>query len=189
LIAGDVKDPAFCRQSVQETLAEFGRLDILVNNAAQQFPVSDVREISPEQLEHTFATNLYAYVYMVQSALEPLRDGGVIINTTSVTAFRGSGHLIDYSAAKGAITALTRPLALALVDEGIRVNAVAPGPIWTPLIPATFPADKVESFGEYAHGPRRATGRGRARLRISGQRGRLLHHRSDYSPQWRRHHG
>jgi NAD(P)-dependent dehydrogenase (short-subunit alcohol dehydrogenase family) len=147
LIAGDVKDPAFCRQSVQETLAEFGRLDILVNNAAHQFPVSDVREISPEQLEHTFATNLYAYVYMVQSALEPLRDGGVIINTTSVTAFRGSGHLIDYSAAKGAITALTRSLALALVDEGIRVNAVAPGPIWTPLIPATFPADKVESFG------------------------------------------
>lgn len=147
LLAGDVKDPAFCRRAVQETVAGLGGLDILVNNAAQQCPVSDVREISPAQLEHTFATNVYPYFYMIQAALETLRSGGVIINTTSVTAFRGSGHLIDYSAAKGAITVLTRSLASALVDEGIRVNAVAPGPIWTPLIPATFPADKVESFG------------------------------------------
>lgn len=146
-IPGDVKKPDFCRQAVARTVAELGKLDVLVNNAAQQFPVDDVREISPEQLEHTFATNVYAYVYMIQAALPQLPDGGAIINTTSVTAFRGSGHLIDYSATKGAITALTRSLAKSLVEQGIRINAVAPGPIWTPLIPATFSAEKVRGFG------------------------------------------
>lgn len=146
-LSGDVKDPDFCREAVRATVAEFGRIDVLVNNAAQQFPVDDVRQMSREQLEHSFANNVFAYVYLIQAALAELPEGGAIINTTSVTAFRGSGHLIDYSATKGAITALTRSLAKSLVDDGIRVNAVAPGPIWTPLIPATFSADKVRSFG------------------------------------------
>jgi NAD(P)-dependent dehydrogenase (short-subunit alcohol dehydrogenase family) len=126
---------------------ELGRLDVLVNNAAVQFPRGSIEEISSEQLEKTFRTNIFAMFYTTKAALKHLKKGSTIINTTSVTAYRGSAHLLDYSSTKGAIVSFTRSLSLALADKKIRVNAVAPGPIWTPLIPSTFPGDKVETFG------------------------------------------
>jgi NAD(P)-dependent dehydrogenase (short-subunit alcohol dehydrogenase family) len=147
-IAGDVGEEGFCHQAVEQTVEEFGRLDILVNNAAEQHPQEDIEKISAEQLERTFRTNLFAQFYLVKAALPHLKEGSVIINTTSVTAYKGSEHLLDYSSTKGAIVAFTRSLSQALVKKGIRVNAVAPGPIWTPLIPSTFPPDKVENFGK-----------------------------------------
>jgi len=147
LLSGDVGDEAFCFEAVNRTVQEFGALDILVNNAAEQHPKQKLEDIHAEQLVQTFRTNIFAYFYMAKAALRHLKDGGVILNTTSVTAYRGSGHLLDYSATKGAIVAFTRSLALSLAERGIRVNGVAPGPIWTPLIPATFPPDKVEKFG------------------------------------------
>lgn len=148
LIAGDVTDPDFPKRAVQRLVAEAGEpIDVLVNNAAAQWPQQNVEDISYEQLDRTFKTNIYAYFLFTQAALSHMREGGCIINTTSVTAYRGSGHLLDYASTKGAITAFTRSLAQALVERGIRVNGVAPGPIWTPLIPATFPAEKVASFG------------------------------------------
>ena len=147
LISGDVGDEAFCFEAVNRTVQEFGGLDILVNNAAEQHPKQNLEDIHAEQLVQTFRTNIFAYFYMAKAALRHLKDGSVILNTTSVTAYRGSGHLLDYSSTKGAIVAFTRSLALSLAKRGIRVNGVAPGPIWTPLIPATFPPDKVESFG------------------------------------------
>lgn len=128
-----------------KTISEFGKLDILVNNAAMQFPKSDVEEISSKQFQKTFENNIFPYFYMVKAALEHLEEG-VIINTTSVTAYRGSEHLLDYSSTKGAITSFTRSLSKMLVDRKIRVNAIAPGPIWTPLIPSTF--DDVSDFGK-----------------------------------------
>jgi NAD(P)-dependent dehydrogenase (short-subunit alcohol dehydrogenase family) len=146
-IAGDVGDERFCRRVVQETVRELGRLDILVNNAAEQHPQESLEQITSEQLERTFRTNMFSYFYMAKAALSHLREGSAIINTASVTAYRGSAHLLDYAATKGAIVAFTRSLAKALVGRGIRVNGVAPGPIWTPLIPATFPAERVASFG------------------------------------------
>ena len=146
-IAGDIGDEEFCRDAVEQVVQEFGRLDILVNNAAEQHPQEDIAEITAEQLERTFRTNIFAQFYMVKAALKHLREGSTIINTTSVTAYRGSSHLLDYSATKGAIVAFTRSLSLMLAEKGIRVNAVAPGPIWTPLIPATFDEEKVKSFG------------------------------------------
>jgi NAD(P)-dependent dehydrogenase (short-subunit alcohol dehydrogenase family) len=136
LLAGDVGDPDFCREAVRATLEKHDRLDVLVNNAAEQHKASRFEEIPQEQLERTFRTNIFAYVYLAQAAVPHLPDGGTIINTTSVTAYRGSPELIDYSATKGAIVSFTRSLAKHLVDRGIRVNAVAPGPVWTPLIPA-----------------------------------------------------
>jgi NAD(P)-dependent dehydrogenase (short-subunit alcohol dehydrogenase family) len=147
LIAGDVGDPEFCRRAVRKTVSELGRLDIVVNNAAEQHPAKKLEDITPEQLERTFRTNIFSYFYVTQAALEHLGEGGAIINTTSVTAYRGSPELLDYSATKGAIVAFTRSLALALADRKIRVNGVAPGPIWTPLIPSTFPPEKVRKFG------------------------------------------
>jgi NAD(P)-dependent dehydrogenase (short-subunit alcohol dehydrogenase family) len=141
-------DHQFCLDCVEQTVGHFGGLNILVNNAAQQFPSDEPEAISPAQLEHTFETNFYAFVYLAQAALDHMHDDDSIINTTSVTAFRGSGHLLDYSASKGAIVAFTRSLAKAVADRGIRVNAVAPGPIWTPLIPATFEPDHVAEFGK-----------------------------------------
>lgn len=147
LIAGDVADDAFCRESVEKTVAELGRLDILVNNAAEQHPQESIEDITNEQLERTFRTNIFSYFYMVRAALPHLKEGSAIINTTSVTAYRGSPKLLDYSSTKGAIVAFTRSLSMSLVERGIRVNGVAPGPIWTPLIPSTFPPEKVESFG------------------------------------------
>jgi NAD(P)-dependent dehydrogenase (short-subunit alcohol dehydrogenase family) len=146
-IAGDVGDERFCELAVARTVNDLGSLDVLVNNAAEQHPQEGIEKISAEQLERTFRTNIFAYFFLTKAALPHLRKGSVIVNTTSVTAYRGSPALIDYSATKGAIVAFTRSLSQALVDKGIRVNAVAPGPIWTPLIPATFPDEKVETFG------------------------------------------
>jgi NAD(P)-dependent dehydrogenase (short-subunit alcohol dehydrogenase family) len=147
MIAGDVGDEAFCRQAVEQAVAELGRLNILVNNAAEQHPQKSISDISAEQLERTFRTNIFAMFYLVKAALPHLGEGDSIINTTSVTAYRGSPGLLDYSATKGAIVAFTRSLAMNLVEKGIRVNAVAPGPIWTPLIPSTFDEEHVATFG------------------------------------------
>jgi NAD(P)-dependent dehydrogenase (short-subunit alcohol dehydrogenase family) len=146
-LAGDVGDPGFCEDAVSLTLDEFSKLDILVNNAAEQHPQESLLDISSDQLERTFRTNIFAYFYMAREALKHMGPGGVIINTSSVTAYRGSSHLVDYAATKAAIVGFTRSLALSLADKGIRVNGVAPGPIWTPLIPSTFEEDEVATFG------------------------------------------
>jgi NAD(P)-dependent dehydrogenase (short-subunit alcohol dehydrogenase family) len=147
LLAGDIGDESFCRQAVQRTVSELGGLDVLVNNAAEQHPQDSIEQISAEQLERTFRTNIFAMFYLVKAAMPHLKQGSSIVNTTSVTAYKGSPQLLDYSSTKGAIVAFTRSLSQALVEQGIRVNAVAPGPIWTPLIPSTFPEEKVASFG------------------------------------------
>lgn len=147
-IAGDIGDEAFCKEAVQETVGEYGRLDILVNNAAEQHPQESIENITAEQLERTFRTNIFGMFFLTKAALPHLKEGSTIINTTSVTAYQGSPQLLDYSSTKGAIVAFTRSLSQSLVEKGIRVNGVAPGPIWTPLIPSTFPPEKVESFGQ-----------------------------------------
>jgi len=147
LIAGDVGDEKFCRRAMQRTVRELGRLDILVNNAAEQHPQKSIEKITDRQLTKTFRTNVFAMFYLTKAACKHLRAGSAIINTTSVTAYKGSPHLLDYSATKGAIVAFTRSLSQALAEKKIRVNAVAPGPIWTPLIPSTFPGAKVATFG------------------------------------------
>jgi NAD(P)-dependent dehydrogenase (short-subunit alcohol dehydrogenase family) len=146
-IAGDVGDPEFCRSAVDQVIRELGKLDILVNNAAEQHPKGDIEEITPDQLDRTFRTNIFGYFYMTQASMPHLKEGAAIVNTTSVTAYRGSPDLLDYSSTKGAIVAFTRSLAKKIAEKGIRVNGVAPGPIWTPLIPSTFPAEKVKTFG------------------------------------------
>ena len=147
LLRGDIGDKSFCEEAVTETLARFGRIDVLVNNAAEQHPQKDLTGISPEQLERTFRTNVFGYFYLTQAVPPHLEAGASIVNTTSVTAYRGSPELIDYSSTRGAIVAFTRSLSQALAEKRIRVNAVAPGPIWTPLIPASFEAEKVGKFG------------------------------------------
>ena len=147
LLAGDLKDADFIEKCVQDTVEYFGGLDILVNNHAVQYLQKSILDISREQLEFTFQTNVFSYFYLIQNALPHMKEGGSIINTASVTAYEGDKDLIDYSAAKGAIVSLTRSLALSLVDKGIRVNAVSPGPIWTPLIPASYSAEEVRTFG------------------------------------------
>ena len=149
LLRGDISKKSECQKAVSQTVEEFGRLDILVNNAAEQHPKDSIDEIDEEQLTQTFATNIFHMFFMTAAALPYLKksEGSTIINTTSVTAYRGSPTLLDYSATKGAIVSFTRSLSGNLAEEGIRVNAVAPGPIWTPLIPSTFPAEKVEKFG------------------------------------------
>jgi NAD(P)-dependent dehydrogenase (short-subunit alcohol dehydrogenase family) len=148
-IAGDVGDKEFCDRAVAETVRALGRLDILVNSAAEQHPDEDIRDITEEQLKRTFQTNIFGYFFMVQAAREHLRRGSAIINCTSVTMYRGSANLLDYSATKGAITAFTRSLSQNLVEDGIRVNAVAPGPIWTPLNPfGGQPPEKIPDFGK-----------------------------------------
>ncbi len=146
-IAGDVGDEQFCRRLVEDTVRQFGKLDILVNNAAVQFPQDSLEKITSEQLEQTFRTNIFSHFFMTKAALPHLKAGSAIVNTTSVTAYKGNPTLLDYSSSKGAIVSFTRSLALSLVEKGIRVNGVAPGPIWTPLIPSTFPPEKVASFG------------------------------------------
>lgn len=147
-IAGDIGDESFCQQAVQQTVDEFGKLDILVNNAAEQHPQQSIEDISAQQLERTFRTNIFSMFFMTKAAMKHLKEGSAIINTTSITAYQGSPELLDYSSTKGAIVAFTRSLSQSLVEKGIRVNGVAPGPIWTPLIPSTFPEDKVASFGK-----------------------------------------
>ncbi len=146
-IKGDVSIEAVCQRAVKQCVKKYGKIDILVNNAAVQYPLSDVTKISRKQLLKTFSVNIFSYFYMVKAALKYLKKNSAIINTTSVTAYRGSGHLIDYSATKGAIVSFTRSLSANLAKKGIRVNGVAPGPIWTPLIPASFPPKDVASFG------------------------------------------
>jgi NAD(P)-dependent dehydrogenase (short-subunit alcohol dehydrogenase family) len=148
LLPGDVGSPEFCKSAVQSTIDAYGRLDVLVNNAAQQYPAASIEEISADQLEHTFRTNVFSMFHMVKAALPYLTRGARIINTASVTAYRGSKHLLDYSATKGAIVSFTRSLSQQLAQAGIHVNAVAPGPIWTPLIPSSFSAEEVEKFGK-----------------------------------------
>lgn len=147
-IAGDLGDESFCQQAIQKTIAELGHLDILVNNAAEQHPQTTIEDITAEQLERTFRTNIFSMFFLTKAALPHLKEGAAIINTTSVTAYQGSPQLLDYSSTKGAIVAFTRSLSQALIEKGIRVNGVAPGPIWTPLIPSTFPPEKVASFGQ-----------------------------------------
>jgi len=147
LIAGDVGQESFCQMAVERTARELGRIDILVNNAAEQHPQLSIEDISEQQLERTFRTNIFAMFFMCKAVMKHLQPGSVIINTASVTAYRGSAQLLDYSSTKGAIIAFTRSLSQALAEKNIRVNAVAPGPIWTPLIPSTFPEEKVQKFG------------------------------------------
>ncbi len=146
VIEGDLKEEEFCRSIIKKSIQEYGNLNILVNNAAVQFSKDSLEEISVEQLQETFNTNILPYFYLTKEALKYLKQGDVIINTTSVTAYRGSTHLLDYSSTKGAIVSFTRSLSKMLSKRKIRVNAVAPGPIWTPLIPASF--DKLSDFGQ-----------------------------------------
>ena len=147
LIAGDVGDENFCKQAVKQTIDQFGKLDIVVNNAAEQHPQPNFLNITAAQLEKTFRTNVFGCFFLTKAALPHLKSGSAIINTASITAYEGNEQLIDYSATKGAIVAFTRSLAKALVGQGIRVNGVAPGPIWTPLIPSTFKSEQVATFG------------------------------------------
>lgn len=147
-IMGDIGDETFSRRVVDETVDRFGGIHILVNNAAEQHPQERFEDVSRAQLEHTFRTNIFAMFDLVRHALPHMQAGACVINTASVTAYKGHKQLVDYSATKGAIVAFTRSLALQLSERGIRVNAVAPGPIWTPLIPSTFDADHVAEFGK-----------------------------------------
>jgi NAD(P)-dependent dehydrogenase (short-subunit alcohol dehydrogenase family) len=147
LLEGDIAATRVCEHHVASVIRTFGRIDILVNNAAEQHPQKSLLDIDDRQLERTFGTNIYAMFRLTRAALPHLKKGAVVINTTSVTAYRGSPGLIDYSATKGAIVSFTRSLALSLVSKGIRVNAVAPGPVWTPLIASTFKPKEVATFG------------------------------------------
>jgi NAD(P)-dependent dehydrogenase (short-subunit alcohol dehydrogenase family) len=147
-LPGDVSDPEFCEQAVERTVSEFGRLDILVNNAAFQKHVERIEDLSITQWEHTFRVNIHGYFYMIKSAIPHLGSGSAIINTGSITGLEGSKALLDYSATKGAIHAFTKSLAQHLLPRGIRVNCVSPGPVWTPLNPSDQPRDKVAHFGE-----------------------------------------
>ena len=148
LFSGDLGDPACVAEVVRKTVETFGRIDVLVNNAAEQHPRDEIAEVSREQLEKTFRTNFFALFDLCRAALPHMPNGSSIVNTTSVTAYRGSEHLLDYAASKGAIVAFTRSLSRQLAEREIRVNAVAPGPVWTPLIVSTFDADKVANFGK-----------------------------------------
>jgi NAD(P)-dependent dehydrogenase (short-subunit alcohol dehydrogenase family) len=148
LLEGDLTGKEFCGECVERTVAELGRLDVLVNNAAYQESQEDIEDITDEQWDHTFRTNIYAYFWMCKAALPHLAEGSAIINTSSITALQGSAHLLDYSSTKGAITAFTKSLAQMLVEKRIRVNCVAPGPVWTPLNPSDNKTpEQVSKFG------------------------------------------
>lgn len=147
LIPGDIGVESFCQDLIKKTVESLGKLDILINNAAEQHPQDKIEDITADQLERTFRTNIFSMFYLTKAAMPHLKAGSTIVNTTSITAYRGSKDLIDYSATKGAILSFTRSLSTNLAEKGIRVNAVAPGPIWTPLIPSTFDAKKVSEFG------------------------------------------
>jgi NAD(P)-dependent dehydrogenase (short-subunit alcohol dehydrogenase family) len=146
-IAGDIGDEPFCRSAVDQTVQKFGKLDVLVNNAAEQHEQESIEGISEQQLVRTFKTNVFGYFFMTKAALQHLKEGSAIVNTTSVTAYKGSPQLLDYSSTRGAIVAFTRSLSQQLADRKIRVNGVAPGPIWTPLIPASFDEERVSQHG------------------------------------------
>ncbi|WP_420805767.1 SDR family oxidoreductase [Paenibacillus wynnii] len=147
LISGDIGVEAFCQDLINKTVEGLGKLDILINNAAEQHPQKNIEDITSEQLERTFRTNIFSMFYLTKAAMPHLKSGSTIINTTSITAYKGNPMLLDYSSTKGAILSFTRSLSANLVEKGIRVNAVAPGPIWTPLIPSTFDAKQVSEFG------------------------------------------
>ncbi|MBU3184419.1 SDR family oxidoreductase [Clostridium estertheticum] len=147
LIPGDIGDDTFCVNAVSQTIKELNKIDILINNAGEQHPQNSIEDITKEQLERTFKTNIFGMFYMVKATLPYLKEGATIINTSSVTAYKGHKSLIDYSSTKGAIATFTRSLALSLASRKIRVNAVAPGPIWTPLIPSSFSDSEVGEFG------------------------------------------
>ena len=147
LLKGDLKDEKFCKEAVTKTVKNLDGLNILVNNAAVQYPKENFNDITAKQILETFKTNIISFFYITRAALKHLKKGDNIINTTSVTAYRGSEHLIDYSSTKGAIVSFTRSTAAMLAPKGIRVNGIAPGPIWTPLIPSTFEAEHVAKFG------------------------------------------
>lgn len=140
-------EPSFCDHIVDRTLAEFGKLNIVVHNAAEQYDWDDITEIPPDQLQRTFQTNVFSHFYLTKAALPHMHEGDSFICTSSINAFKGNPTLIDYTATKGAIQGLVRSLAVPLAEKGIRINSVAPGPVWTPLIPASFDAEKVASFG------------------------------------------
>jgi len=147
-IAGDLSHESFCQEVIQKVIDEYGQLDILINNAAQQFLEEDIASIDQARLEQVFGSNVFSMFYLIKAALPHLKPGSSIINTTSVVAYKGNPSLLSYSSSKGAILALTRSLAQPLIEQGIRVNAVAPGPIWTPFIPDAFPPEKVKNFGK-----------------------------------------
>ncbi len=147
LIAGDIAKPSFCKQAVDKAARKFGKIDILINNAAEQYDEKDIEAIKPKNLERTFRVNILAMFYITKAAMPYMKKGSAIINTTSVTAYKGSPELLDYSSTKGAIVAFTRSLSINLAKKEIRVNAVAPGPIWTPLIPSSFSAGKTSKHG------------------------------------------
>jgi NAD(P)-dependent dehydrogenase (short-subunit alcohol dehydrogenase family) len=147
LIKGDLGNKVFCEEVIKKVVAKFKTVDILINNAGEQHPQETLEEITEEQLRKTFQTNIFSMFFLTQAALPYLHENSSIINTTSITAYKGNQMLLDYSSTKGAIVSFTRALSQNLAEKGIRVNAVAPGPIWTPLIPSTFPKDKVAKFG------------------------------------------
>nr|WP_312576217.1 SDR family oxidoreductase [Sedimentibacter sp.] len=148
LLKANIKDSNICKQIIEKTINNFGGIDIIVNNAAEQHPQTNIEDITDEQLENTFKTNIFSMFYLIRAAVPYLKEGSAIINTSSVTAFKGSKDLIDYSSTKGAVTSFTRSLSANLADKKIRVNQVSPGPIWTPLIPSTFNKEKVDTFGQ-----------------------------------------
>ena len=149
VIAGDIGNEDFCKKCIEQTIEKFGKLDILVNNAAEQHIQENPEMLSAEQIEKTFRTNIFAQMYLTKHALPHLKAGASIINTTSVTAYKGKKQLLDYSSTKGAIVAFTRSLSESVIEKGIRVNAVAPGPIWTPLIPSSYGPEEVKEFGKH----------------------------------------